>query len=59
MAASRWAFAHRELRADYPPPRLGEHSAEILRDVLRYDEPRINALFEADVVGCEDRGGGR
>lgn len=47
-----WRFSQSRLRADYPPPRLGEHSAEILRDVLGKDEEKIAALFASGTVGC-------
>ena len=34
-----------------PPPMLGEHSREVLREVLGMSEARIDALFAAGVVG--------
>jgi formyl-CoA transferase/CoA:oxalate CoA-transferase len=33
-----------------PPPRLGEHTASVLRDDLGYDEARITALAESGAV---------
>jgi crotonobetainyl-CoA:carnitine CoA-transferase CaiB-like acyl-CoA transferase len=36
-----------------PAPRLGEHTREILAE-LRYDEPAINALRDAGVIGGEN-----
>lgn len=46
-----WRFEHATLRGDYPPPRLGEHSEEILSEVLGYEPSRIASLFDADVIG--------
>ncbi|XOV89940.1 MAG: CoA transferase [Pseudomonadota bacterium] len=46
-----WRFSRSMLRADLPPPRLGEHSREILQE-LGYDTSRIEHLFEQDIVGC-------
>jgi crotonobetainyl-CoA:carnitine CoA-transferase CaiB-like acyl-CoA transferase len=39
----------------YPPPALGEHTDEILRDVLGYTSEVIQALYAADVVGTSRR----
>lgn len=44
-----WRFLT-ELSADLPPPRLGEHSAQILAE-LGYSAKRINALFTNDTIG--------
>ncbi len=38
------------VRAPSPPPTLGQHSDEVLREVLGYDEDRVRALREAGVV---------
>jgi crotonobetainyl-CoA:carnitine CoA-transferase CaiB-like acyl-CoA transferase len=32
------------------PPRLGQDSADVLRDVLGYDEPEVNKLLESGVI---------
>ena len=37
-----------------PPPRLGEHSAEILADVAGYDHARIEALRRSGALGRPD-----
>jgi crotonobetainyl-CoA:carnitine CoA-transferase CaiB-like acyl-CoA transferase len=37
-----------------PPPRLGEHSAEILADVAGYDPARIEALRRSGALGRPD-----
>jgi formyl-CoA transferase len=36
---------------DRPPPLLGEHTGEILREVLGYDEQRIEALRGTGIIG--------
>ena len=45
-----WCFEHAELVAHRPPPRLGEHTREILLE-LGFSRLRIDALFDDDVVG--------
>ena len=45
-----WAFAHAELVAERPPPRLGEHTREILMEI-GFDETEVDALYRDDVVG--------
>ena len=42
-----------EIRA--PAPCLGEHSREVLREVLGYSDDEIEALEAAGVVGSEPR----
>lgn len=37
--------------ATRPPPCLGEHSAELLRDLLGYDDAKVTDLIERGVVG--------
>jgi crotonobetainyl-CoA:carnitine CoA-transferase CaiB-like acyl-CoA transferase len=43
---------------DRPPPLLGEHSREVLRE-LGYDDERIGALERADVLGVGEAGAAR
>ncbi|MYA15902.1 MAG: CoA transferase [Gammaproteobacteria bacterium] len=45
-----WRFAHAELKAERPPPRLGEHTREILAEI-GIEASVIDELFEYDVVG--------
>lgn len=46
-----WRFSDSELSADLPPPRLGEHSEEVLTS-LGYSGSRIKELFANDTIGC-------
>ena len=45
-----WRFMHSELGAERPPPRLGEHTREILAE-LGFSPSTIEDLFRDDVVG--------
>ena len=45
-----WTFAHAELAAERPPPRLGEHTSEVLVEI-GLDVSEIDALYRDDVVG--------
>ena len=45
-----WQFAHTELAAERPPPRLGEHTSEVLLEI-GFDASDIDALYRDDVVG--------
>ncbi|MCY3620707.1 MAG: CoA transferase [Gammaproteobacteria bacterium] len=45
-----WAFAHAELAAERPPPRLGEHTREILIEI-GLDASEVEALYRDEVVG--------
>ena len=45
-----WSFAHAELAAERPPPRLGEHTTEVLVEI-GFDASEIDALYRDDVVG--------
>ena len=47
-APARFSAARNEVRG--PPPRLGEHGAEILRELLGYDEAKIRALEAGGVL---------
>ncbi|MYB18753.1 MAG: CoA transferase [Holophagales bacterium] len=39
-------------RSDLPPPRLGEHSRELLRERLGLSDAEIDGLFERSVTGA-------
>lgn len=39
-------------RSDLPPPRLGEHSRELLRERLGLSDAEIDGLFERGVTGA-------
>lgn len=45
-----WRFDHAKLFAERPPPRLGEHTREILTEV-GFDAEEIDTLYRDDVVG--------
>lgn len=47
-APARFSASRNEVRG--PPPRLGEHGAEILRDLLGYDDAKIRALEASGVL---------
>lgn len=46
-----WSFADCELKAVIPPPRLGEHSEQVLREIVGLQADEIEALKIKDVVG--------
>ena len=47
-----WRFAGLPERSDSPPPRLGEHSRDVLRERLDLSDDEIDDLFERDVTGA-------
>jgi CoA:oxalate CoA-transferase len=47
-APARFSASRNEVRG--PPPRLGEHGAEILRELLGYDDAKIRALEASGVL---------
>jgi crotonobetainyl-CoA:carnitine CoA-transferase CaiB-like acyl-CoA transferase len=47
-APARFSASRNDVRG--PPPRLGEHGAEILRELLGYDDARIRALEASGVL---------
>lgn len=46
-----WRFAGCELKAEIPPPRLGEHSDQLLRELLFMSDEQIAELKAKDVTG--------
>ena len=47
-----WRFAGLPERSDSPPPRLGEHSRDVLRERLDLSDDEIDDLFERGVTGA-------
>lgn len=47
-----WRFAGLPERSDSPPPRLGEHSRDVLRERLGLSDDEIDDLFERGVTGA-------
>ncbi len=47
-----WRFAGLPERSDSPPPRLGEHSREVLGERLGLSDDEIDDLFERGVTGA-------
>lgn len=39
----------------FPPPLLGEHTEEVLKDVLGYDQDKVNLLKSSGVVYCREQ----
>ncbi len=46
LVGSPIKFSATPVRYDLPPPRLGEHTAEVLREVAGYDDDRLAPLLE-------------
>jgi hypothetical protein len=53
MMGRPWKLANRAVRVREPAPRYGEDGPGILRDVLRYDEARVEQLLASRVVCLE------
>jgi formyl-CoA transferase len=49
--AAPFRYSATQLRYDRPPPLLGEHTAEVLRDTLGYEDGRISTLSSLGVIG--------
>src|SRR3954467_3905014 len=45
LAASPIRADDQQLPVRLPPPRLGEHTEEVLRDMLGYDQTRLDSLL--------------
>jgi benzylsuccinate CoA-transferase BbsF subunit len=50
VEACRWIFADSQPTSYCAAPTLGQHSYEVLSEILGYDDERIAALFGNDVV---------
>ena len=57
VVRSPWRFSHSEARVRGPAPRRGEHNGDVLRELLGYDEARIEALRAAGVLAAEPADG--
>jgi succinate--hydroxymethylglutarate CoA-transferase len=49
-------FSRSDAAVRTPPPELGEHSAEVLRELLGIDDAGLNALEQAGAIQTRDRG---
>ncbi|HEX2049604.1 MAG TPA: CoA transferase [Actinomycetota bacterium] len=47
-----WRLDGAALPIRRPPPLLGEHTREVLRDVARYDDARVDELAEAGAIAA-------
>jgi crotonobetainyl-CoA:carnitine CoA-transferase CaiB-like acyl-CoA transferase len=50
LVASPLKLGATPVRADLPPPLLGEHTEQVLRDVLGWDAGRIAQLRAQEVI---------
>jgi formyl-CoA transferase len=50
LVGSPMKFSHTPIKHEIPPPALGQHTQEILRDVLNKSEADIQALQSAGIV---------
>jgi formyl-CoA transferase len=51
LVGSPIKFSATPVRYDLPPPRLGEHTEEVLREVAGYDDERLAPLLERAGLG--------
>lgn len=47
-----WRFDECELRAELPPPRLGEHSEALLKELLGLSQAEIDQLKAGEITGA-------
>ena len=57
LVASPHKLAGTPPPAPTPPPLLGEHDEEILRDLLNYDDARLEALRESGTIRKSEKSG--
>ncbi len=50
LVASPMKFSRTPVRRDLPPPTMGQHTEQILREVLHYDDARIAELRATHVI---------
>jgi crotonobetainyl-CoA:carnitine CoA-transferase CaiB-like acyl-CoA transferase len=50
LVASPLKLGATPVRTDLPPPLLGEHTEQVLRDLLAWDEARIAQLRAQEVI---------
>jgi crotonobetainyl-CoA:carnitine CoA-transferase CaiB-like acyl-CoA transferase len=53
VVRSPWRFSRSKVEVRGPAPRRGEHTADVLRELLGYDAARIEALRAAGVLGAD------
>jgi crotonobetainyl-CoA:carnitine CoA-transferase CaiB-like acyl-CoA transferase len=50
LVSSPMKLSRTPVRRDLPPPTMGQHTSEILREVLGYNDAQINELRSARVI---------
>jgi crotonobetainyl-CoA:carnitine CoA-transferase CaiB-like acyl-CoA transferase len=50
LVSSPMKLSRTPVRRDLPPPTMGQHTTEVLREVLGYDDAQINELRTAQVI---------
>ena len=50
LVASPMKLSATPVRTDLPPPLLGQHTAQVLRDVLNYPDAKLSELKEGRVI---------
>jgi crotonobetainyl-CoA:carnitine CoA-transferase CaiB-like acyl-CoA transferase len=50
LVASPLKLGGTPVRTDRPPPLLGQHTAEVLRELLGYGDAQLDALQEGKVI---------
>ena len=50
LVASPMKLSATPVRADLPPPLLGQHTQQVLREVLNYPDEKLSELKEGKVI---------
>jgi crotonobetainyl-CoA:carnitine CoA-transferase CaiB-like acyl-CoA transferase len=50
LVSSPIKLSRTPVRRDLPPPTMGQHTDQILREVLQYDDARIAELRSAGII---------